>query len=407
VVAAVIVAVLGMAALAIDLIALYVAHGQAQRAADAAALAGAKMFVTSGFTSNPSAWMLSNVCQTSGPGAAAAANQQAEAIAKANNIAGQQVTVQSIKCPFSTLTNPTITVKVQQTGLPSYFAKVWGQTMNSVSATSTAEAYNPSAPTGPTAITTSIKPWLISNCVPGSAPPCAAYYFINPTDDSLNTPNVYIGQSFSFSQFTSAGGTAPGYYVITPPQEATLCPSPSANPAGSCSSVSGGGVYDNIACTQTTPEQLSCGDRVTIDTTTGTVPTESATSAGAQCLIHAGTAGLLGQGQDVIVLAASGSSIEIDAGTNNPNTTFAAAQTKNISRSDSIVTVPIFDSTINPCPGGACAPQHIIGFLQLGVQYVNPAGGIQAVIINVAGCGANGTGVSGGGVSPVPVRLIE
>ena len=43
-------ALLGMAALAIDIATLYVAHGEAQRAADAAALAGAKMFSTSGYT---------------------------------------------------------------------------------------------------------------------------------------------------------------------------------------------------------------------------------------------------------------------------------------------------------------------------------------------------------------------
>ncbi len=44
-------ALLGMAALAIDVSTLYVAHGEAQRAADAAALAGARMFASSGYTS--------------------------------------------------------------------------------------------------------------------------------------------------------------------------------------------------------------------------------------------------------------------------------------------------------------------------------------------------------------------
>jgi uncharacterized membrane protein len=39
---------LGMAALAIDVSTLYMAHGEAQRAADAAALAGARMFALSG-----------------------------------------------------------------------------------------------------------------------------------------------------------------------------------------------------------------------------------------------------------------------------------------------------------------------------------------------------------------------
>lgn len=41
---------LGMAALAIDVSTLYMAHGEAERAADAAALAGARAFASSGYT---------------------------------------------------------------------------------------------------------------------------------------------------------------------------------------------------------------------------------------------------------------------------------------------------------------------------------------------------------------------
>ncbi len=56
---------LGMAALAIDVSTLYVAHSEAQRAADAAALAGARMFASSGYTSastRPGRWRyLSNI----------------------------------------------------------------------------------------------------------------------------------------------------------------------------------------------------------------------------------------------------------------------------------------------------------------------------------------------------------
>src|SRR5258707_13661923 len=50
-VAVALVSLLGMAALAIDVSTLYVAKGEMQRAADAAALAGAKAFVDSGITS--------------------------------------------------------------------------------------------------------------------------------------------------------------------------------------------------------------------------------------------------------------------------------------------------------------------------------------------------------------------
>src|SRR4029077_7173125 len=53
-VAVALVSLLGMAALAIDVTTLYVARGELQRAADAAALAGAKAFVDSGVTTDNS-----------------------------------------------------------------------------------------------------------------------------------------------------------------------------------------------------------------------------------------------------------------------------------------------------------------------------------------------------------------
>src|ERR1700730_7271139 len=58
-------ALLGLAALAIDIATLYAAHGEAQRAADAAALAGARMFAASGYTSASSSLAPSDICQSS------------------------------------------------------------------------------------------------------------------------------------------------------------------------------------------------------------------------------------------------------------------------------------------------------------------------------------------------------
>jgi hypothetical protein len=70
------------------------------------------------------------------------------------------------------------------------------------------------------------------------------------------------------------------------------------------------------------------------------------------------------------------------------------------------VTVPIF----NPC-GVACTNGNvtIIGFLQLGVARVRNAGPLRTIVMNVVGCGSTtGTNpVSGGGVSPIPVRLVQ
>src|SRR6478609_337327 len=165
---------LGMAALAIDVSTLYMAHGEAQRAADAAALAGARMFALSGYTSASSALAASDICQTSAvPGAAAAANRQAEAVAAQNLVAGQPAAVQSITCTL-TAANPQIAVTVQRTALPTFFGRIWGGTANSVTATAVAEAYNPSGSAAPVWVQ-GVKPWLIPNCDPtnGGAGDCA------------------------------------------------------------------------------------------------------------------------------------------------------------------------------------------------------------------------------------------
>ena len=68
---------------------------------------------------------------------------------------------------------------------------------------------------------------------------------------------------------------------------------------------------------------------------------------------------------------------------------------------------------------GACActgiqqtaPTTIVGFLQLGIQADVGTGSnqVQAVILNASGCNStlSGNVVSGGNLSPIPVRLIQ
>ncbi|MGE5725194.1 MAG: pilus assembly protein TadG-related protein, partial [Acidobacteriota bacterium] len=71
---------LGMAAIAIDVLTLYVARTDAQRAADAAALAGAKVFVTSGCTTTANC--------TSGS-ASMVVKRQVEGVGSQNKVFGQ------------------------------------------------------------------------------------------------------------------------------------------------------------------------------------------------------------------------------------------------------------------------------------------------------------------------------
>ena len=80
-----------------------------------------------------------------------------------------------------------------------------------------------------------------------------------------------------------------------------------------------------------------------------------------------------------------------------------------VNTSNQIVTMPIIDTTLIDIATGQV---KIIGFMQVFVQSIDSTdGGIQGRILNISGCGTNiDTAlppVSGGGVSPVPVRLIH
>ena len=413
-------ALLAMAALAIDIVTLYVSEGEAQRVADAAALAGAKVFVSSGFTS----WQLGDpalsttqnlVCN----GSTGLADLQAQAVANHNVIAGTAPTSVTTSCNFSPEPkNPQISVTVQRTGLPSFFARIWGSQASSVTTKAKAEAYNPSGQTVPIGVSY-VKPWLIPNCGPCAGGPD---FFTTTTYDIANN-GAFIGQASPPTSFTPttpgsspnppAPNPAPGQYhyypiniPISPP--APVCPSPGAVSCGG-GGAPGADYHDNIACSGTF--QFSCGQQIgpsqsiTVDTDP---PGQVKTSPGTQCLIHAQSNGL-GSGQDIFN---PGAPVTITGGDNNPNT--ALRNVASISRSDSVITVPVYDviggATEDLCPSGICSVTGtVVGFLQLGIESVDSAGDLNAVILNAAGCNPtnSGTPVSGGGVSPIPVRLIQ
>src|SRR5258708_21207904 len=71
-----------MAALSIDVVTLYTARGEAQQAADGAALAGARVLANSGMTSNPSNLTLAGNAET-------LARSVAADVATQNKVGGQ------------------------------------------------------------------------------------------------------------------------------------------------------------------------------------------------------------------------------------------------------------------------------------------------------------------------------
>ena len=417
------VVMLGLAALGIDVVTLYVARTEAQRAAEAAALAGARAFVASGFTSGQLGLVSSSaaqdqVCVSGGSVGTGAANQEAQAVAAQNLIAGQAASVQSVTCSFSPQPeNPQITVSVQRNDLPTFFSRIWGRRGNSVSATATAEAFNPSGSSVPIQVI-SVKPWLIPNCYPDPINPSTSCpgnpYFVDPSlNYALNNPAAYIGQRVQFSPRINNAAVKSQYYLLDItafPGAATVCPDPTKTlPAGSCAGL-GSDYHDNIACANR--NELTCGSMV--QPHNGPASLVSDTIAGTQCLIHTLNSSAVASCADpspdcFVVPGAPGSPVIINGGQSNPNT--ALQSVSNISRSDSIVTLPIFDGAADLCNPSCSSgpPAQVIGFLQLGIEYVTPTADIGTVILNAVGCDPSGSGtvVSGSGVTPVPVRLIH
>jgi Flp pilus assembly protein TadG len=141
VVAVAMVSLLAMAALAIDVVTLYVARSEMQRAADAAALAGAKAFVDSGFTSDPTNTTRQALAQSM---ATAAINS----VVQQNRVGGVAPQLAPGSPDFTNLAtslgDPQVSVTLQRTDLPTFFSRIWGRRLSTVSATAVAEAYNAS-----------------------------------------------------------------------------------------------------------------------------------------------------------------------------------------------------------------------------------------------------------------------
>src|ERR1700733_8788718 len=219
-----------MAAISIDLGTLYQAKAEAQRAADAAALTAAKVISASGLTgtTQPS-W--SQICGPGGPAGLAAIS-----MAQQNLIGGVAVAAGSVNVLYgegtaaptstdcSTVTNfnvnPTVTVSVTRNNLPIFFARIFSLFGSSyagstVSATATAEAFNPSGsiplvPVHPRCV----KPWFVPNQDPGNG-----VTFVAPTTGTITTPGVsppgVIGETFNLVPDCGPGPTC---VVSTAPQ---------------------------------------------------------------------------------------------------------------------------------------------------------------------------------------------
>jgi len=414
-----IVALLAMAALAIDVVSLYVARTEIQRAADAAALAGAKAMADSGITTLPT----SDTAFSSGSVQTLAQSMATAAITAVlaspnNSVAGFTVAPGSPTFNFSAaststpINNPHVTVTLQQTGLPTFFAHIWGTRSATATASATAEAYNPANTASFTPVAPKgVKPWLVANIDPKTSHP-----FVDPTTGAVESGLIANSDFWITADCQPSPHhhcfilTAPPGLTGSPPELQYLPALVSANTADVCRCRSGNDYEDSIQCADMNP--YTCGGGATnaqwdnIDRINPVGPG----SAGAHtfdavtCLINAGGTGLI-QGQDGITWG---------SWPTNPIQMTSAATTNLENTSSSLVAIPIIDVTT---PGAFSGTNvTVIGFLQAFVEQINippntlNQNDIQIKVVNVVGCSqtSNGAPVIQGGntSSPIPVRLI-
>jgi hypothetical protein len=439
------VGIIAMAGLSIDVGTLYEASAEAQRSADAAALAAARVLSLSGMTGDPTNssgdWAL----------ACAAAMQTAQTVASLDTIGGTapapgNVNVTFLSTDASSCTsvgafgvNPMVTVQVTQPNLPTYFSRIWGRTGNTVSATATAEVFNPSnsgtyaaggamVPVQPRCV----KPWIVPNRDPGNVPgDCTSCpKFVNLADGSIvhtgisvnNNGAGVIGETFNLVADCGPSGNCvpppPGY----PQANAGAAPAPPGpylqylpgqvlgTPTAAPSSCGNADSYQEAiaGCDQSTPYQCGVQGSIAanpsrVDLTENPFGATGDTSTATQCLINQAN------GQDTLVQSVY--PYQIQAGAGNPliGGSSPVGSGSVITSSSSIVTLPIYDDTqlLNESNN---SPVTIVGFLQVFINSVDTAtsGYVNVTVLNVAGCG---NAVSSAtqplyGTSPVPIRLI-
>jgi len=413
-----------MAALSIDVVTLYTARSEAQLAADAGALAGARALANSGMTSDttggsiPQAeiWAQAIATQVAGNNLVGGRNLNSGSAAACTSgfPAGQEICVSFNDTATSFQTDPQVTVRVQRTDLPTFFARIWGSTQIKVAAVATAEAYNPSgvttagkSPVAPTCV----KPWLLPNIHPNSGAVNARIF--DPATGAILDTNLLGYQTQGFgpskrlqaacSPDCSSGLPAASSYHYYPGDPATTFPPPTQQ-LPNCSPAISSAYQESVAgCIQT---PISCNSTANIDMTSN--PTRNGETLNAvDCLTHTQN----GKGDRYDNAGGQGPPFQFIAGDDNP---VAGAAGQVVIVSDSIVTVPVFDIA-----NGATPSQQVtvIGFLQL---FLNPAGtetppnatapgSTRSKVINLVGCGLNATGqpILGNGASPVAVRLIS
>ena len=410
-----------MAALSIDVVTFYTARSEAQLAADAAALAGARVLANSGMTSDLNA-------KTDGlmTSAETLARTVATQLASGNQVGGKTLNstgacgALEISVCFNDgdpafTTNPHVTVQINRNDVPTFFARIWGRGTVTVQASATAEAYNPSGASALTAGTvipvapSCVKPIVLPNLSPNGGsiinPVSGAIVDAGLVGENLNgTPlrplcNVNQCKNSTLGPgLPQAWNYYPGDYLSSFPPPTTGLPACAAGFNPYQESISG--------CVQT---PIVCGSTVNLEASHQGLRND--TDNAINCLTNALTGTALDA--DSVNLASgppNGVPFQFLAGAQNPLVQAGTiSPSAGVLVSDSVATIPIYNSAAATPP----TTVTVIGFLQLflnstGTQTSPGSGQTITTVVNIAGCGTTATGqpILGNGASPVPVRLI-
>jgi len=472
------VAIIAMAAMSIDLVTLYLAREEAQRAADAAALAAARVISVSGITGTaspatyPGYWAA--ICgSTTGW-----ATQAALSAAAQNSVGGNSVSVSvnysdgsATNANCSTLSdafavNPLVIVQIAPTSIPSFFSRIWGIAGSNISASATAEVFNPSASDvigiAPNSQVTPVeprcvKPWIVPNLDPRNPASCTGAGcspFVSLTNGQIQHAGIstdgsgltgVIGETFTLfadcgpTTTTCLGGGpltgnppdnppyanvsgSPGRTYIgggsppsMPPPNLEYVPGAVPQTASAFSAVPSCAPSTDYGsavagCDQTTVYQ--CGQQMSglgnpnlVDFSENPGGPAGDSAMGVACSVT-GNASLPLAGQDN--LRNTVYPFVVLTGAANP---LKVATDTPVTSSNSIVSLPIYDSngTTPLVISTNTAPVTIVGFLQVFVNSVDATNGsINVTVLNVAGCGSSATtNAPVFGSSPLPVRLVQ
>lgn len=381
VLAAVLVILLGFAALAVDVGIMYSAHTAAQRAADAAALGGAATFMESPYAIDP----------------VGLATTRATDTAVQNTILGTPIQSSEVAVSID-YPDRLVTVNLNHT-IPTFFAGVLGQKLANVAVVAHAEAK-------PSGRYPCVKPWFIPNSILadrtlGACGACAATpqqllakYDTNTQESTVTDwALAYIlaqtsptSPSFTIKPGNPSGALGPGDFFGIQLHNDPLLNEPPGSPGASIYR------YDIGHCDPSN-STLMCGDVYPVKTGNMTGPTN--------------------QGTDDLVTLLGTSTPDTWNGFVGGRASFMRHPSNQVVfSSHQVIPAPIWDvcSTLDcNCPGSGCNKLNgpmmvrVIGFAKVFIDGVG-SGGVQAHLIDVKACGPPGGANNDPGF---PIRLVR